>query len=171
MKIVLFSAFALIGVFSAAASHAQDTNYNFPGGNESLTANVPLNEISARAYRNFVKCYGFISGSVWQKRQQGYIVRFFSSDSVLNIVRYSLRGNPGVAYTYYTAKNAPPDICAWMKTMYAEYSILYVNELKSGNSTTFEIGLLDDDKFRVIEEKNGEISSTLFISGYANANH
>jgi len=55
--------------------------------------------------------------------------------------------------------------------MYAEYSILYVNELKSGNSTTFEIGLLDDDKFRVIEEKNGEISSTLFISGYANANH
>jgi len=45
------------------------------GGN-TINSNVPLNEISIHAYRDFQKMFPAVSGEYWLKTAEGYIVSF-----------------------------------------------------------------------------------------------
>ncbi|HXD77134.1 MAG TPA: hypothetical protein VN616_04965 [Puia sp.] len=166
MNRILCCAVLAIGLGCASKSSAQTFDYHFSPDNESLTANVPLNEISARAFRNFVKSYGYIPGAIWHKREGGYSVMFHTPDSVLYVVHYSTHGRPCDTHVFYTAKNAPPAVSMAVKNVYGRGDILFVTKFDDGVKAIFEIGLLQGDRLRVVEDKNGDVNSVQVFNQY-----
>lgn len=166
MNRTLFGVALVIGLFTTSTLRAQWINYQFNADNESLTSNVPLNEISTRAFRNFIKSYGYVPSAIWYKTADGFSVRFYSRDSAMYLIHYTSRGNPIDAHMYYTMKNAPTDVCSAIRSVYPSYDIVFVDELNNGITTVFEVGLLLDDEFLIVDEKRGEISPVQGFTAY-----
>lgn len=59
---------------------------------DTVTSNVPMNEISLRAFRNFKKNYGVVPYSQWRKGPEGYVVTFYDADSVQYYLYYTIQG-------------------------------------------------------------------------------
>jgi len=139
-------------LFFANRGTAQFVTYHFPAHDDSVITNVPLNEISTRAFRNFVKNYGFVPSATWRKGPGGFTVRFFSRDSVLHIVRYDPHGRLFEDLQYYSEENAPVDIRRSMARLYAGYSILFVNQLDDGGGKSiYDVGLTGNYQLRIVE--------------------
>jgi len=164
----LFYPLLTVCLLSVSATAAQSMSplvtYHFPAPDDSLTTNVPLNEISTRAFRHFVKDFGHIPSATWRKGERGYSVKFYSADSVLHIVDYDLRGGRCDDHLYYNDANAPADIRAWMARVYSGDSILFVNELNDGSKSIYNVGLTAKGELRIVEIRNEEIRTIqLFV--------
>lgn len=150
-----------------AQGTAQLVTYHFPANDDSLITNVPLNEISTRAFRNFVKAFGYVPSAIWRKGDRGYAVRFYSADSVLHIVDYDLRGHLCDDHLYYNEENAPVDIRNWMMRVYSGSSILFINELDNGIKPIYNVGLIENDELRIVEIRNDESKTIQLFARYA----
>ncbi len=166
MNRTLFVAVFVICCFAGSHLAAQSFTYRFDSDKDSLTTNVPLNEISTRAFRNFIKTFGDIPAATWTKRAGGITVRFYTPDSVQYLVQYSRNGHPLTTHVYYTDKNAPTRVCADIKYRYPEYAMLFVNELDNDAAPIFEVGLLDDTEFLLVQVKNDEVTPVRSFTGY-----
>lgn len=158
-RALLCAAFFVVCLLSGFHARSQLISYQFDIDHKSLTTNVPLNEISARAFRNFVKTFGYVSGSIWRKQRQGYSATFYSADSALYVSHYSNRGRPAGIYVYYTGGNAPADVRSLMRYLYTGDQILYVDEFRSGAQSLFEIGLEEGGQLRVVQQKDGDVKT------------
>ncbi|HTR28680.1 MAG TPA: hypothetical protein VMH27_05390 [Puia sp.] len=158
MNRIVHSAILAIGLFSASTTIAQTIPYHFDADHDSLTTNVPLNEICARAFRNFVKFYGFVKTAVWNKQSEGISVRFYTPDSILYVVHYTTRGRALDTHVYYTGRNAPSRVCSDVRSYYPKYTMLFVNELDDHVTPVFEVGLLDDHKFLLVRVKEDQVT-------------
>jgi len=154
-RIVTSAALAVL-LLSALQGAAQLVTYHFPINNDSLITNVPLNEISTRAFRNFVKCFGFRPSAEWRKGPGGYSVRFYSADSAVYTVMYSVRGAPLETHVSYTRANAPDNVRSVIGNLYTGSSILFVEELDRGTRSIFQIGLVRQDVVQIVEMNDGE---------------
>jgi hypothetical protein len=157
MNRVVFFAILIFPWLSGPDASAQMMTYHFPADNQDVTTNVPLNEISTRAFRNFINAYGFVSAAVWRKEKVGYTVRWFGRDSIEYIVHYTSRGSLTDTHIYYTSQNAPPEIRAEMKRLYPAYDILYVNELEESDHPLYEVGLAYDGLMLIVDMKDKEV--------------
>jgi len=146
---------------------AQFVTYHFPAHDDSVISNVPLNEISTRAFRNFVKNYGFIPSATWRKGPGGFTVRFFTPDSVLHIVRYDPHGRLFEDLLYYNEDNAPVDIRRSMARLYAGYSLLFVNQLDDGGGRpVYDVGLTENDQLRIVKIQKDGTMDVQVVSPY-----
>ncbi|HEV2353956.1 MAG TPA: hypothetical protein VGR89_06925 [Puia sp.] len=166
MNRTLFAVVIVMSLLSDLRAKAQLIRYQFEPDHEWLTTNVPLNEISARAFRNFVKSFGYIPGSVWRKQREGYSASFYTADSVLYVSHYSSHGRPNGIYVYYTGSNAPAEVRSDMTYLYAADRILYVDEYRNGEQPLYEIGLEEGGQLRVVQEKQGEIKTIELFTRY-----
>lgn len=170
MNRTLFVAVIAICLFSGYQVAAQPFTYRFDGDKDTVTSNVPLNEISTRAFRNFIKTYGCIPTATWTKRPGGISVRFWTADSVQYLVQYGKNGHPVNTHVYYTEKNAPKNVCAEVRIYYPHYDMLFVNELDFDSIPVFEVGLLADTQFVLVQVKNDEVTPVRSFSGYIKPN-
>ncbi len=54
----------------------QPFSYRYPFSNGIFTSNVPLNEISPRAFRHFLKTFPQINDEKWTMTSQGIVASF-----------------------------------------------------------------------------------------------
>lgn len=151
-------------LFSAPRASAQLINYHFTADNAYVTSNVPLNEISARAFRHFVKNFGDVPTAVWRKEAKGYTVRWYTSDSIGYIVHYSPHGMFFDTHIYYTALNAPADVRAEMGHLYPQYTLLFVNELAEVDHPLYEVGLAHEGRMLIVDLKDKAIEAEQYFA-------
>jgi hypothetical protein len=157
MNRILFFAIVIFPFLSGPDASAQLMTYHFTADNQDVTTNVPLNEISTRAFRNFINTYGFVSAAVWRKEKEGYAVRWFDTDSVEYIVHYTPRGRLADTHLYYTGQNAPREIRTLMGRLYPAYDLLYVNELEDSAHPLYEVGLADNRLMLIVDVQDKEV--------------
>jgi hypothetical protein len=157
MNRILALALVILTSLPGSRAFAQSITYHFTADNEDITTNVPLNEISTRAFRNFVKTYGFVSAAIWRKAEPGYTVRWFSADSVEYLVHYTQRGALSDTHIYYTRLNAPPEIRTQMGRLYPAYDLLFVNELEESDHPLYEVGLAYNGLMLIVDVKDKEV--------------
>jgi hypothetical protein len=75
--------------------------YAYPGS--SFATNVPLNEISSRAFKDFAKHYSRSNNEKWFKTPK-FIIASFKNDSILYKIYYSKGGVFLYSYKYYDEK-------------------------------------------------------------------
>ncbi len=156
-RIVLLALIILAFLSGPRASAQQLIAYHFTADNQDVTTNVPLNEINPRAFRQFIKAYGFVPTAVWRKAEQGYSVRWYDMDSIGYIVHYTLRGALSDTHIYYTPRNAPPEIRTQMGRLYPKYDLLFVNELEENDHPLYEVGLAYNGLMLIVDVKDKEV--------------
>lgn len=164
MNRILASTMVILFFLSGPRTSAQLINYHFSADDQYLTSNVPLNEISARAFRNFIKNFGYVPAAVWRKEDQGYTVRWYTTDSVGYIVHYTLRGMLFDTHVYYMPKNAPPEIRSEMGHLYPEYTLLFVNELADGEHPLYEAGLIHNGLMLIVDMKDRAVQAEQYFA-------
>ena len=167
MTRIIHSAILVISLFSTSGLTAQSIAYRFDADHDTLTTNVPLNEICARAFRNFMKFYGFVPTAVWNKQTEGISVRFYTPDSILYVVHYTIRGRALDTHVYYSDKNAPSRVCSDVRHYYPSYTVLFVNEVDDHLTPVFEVGLLDDREFLLVRVKEDQVTQVESFKGFA----
>ena len=105
----------------------------------SLTSNVPLNEIRSSVFRSFLKKFPEAFASRWIKTSEGYRVYFKVGDSVSYRIAYTQRGQLIREYVNYSESHAPADIMGIIMSQYPGYKIQFVNAFNNGEGYTYGI--------------------------------
>jgi hypothetical protein len=129
--------------------------YSDPGNN--FTSNVPINELSAKAFRRFHRRFREVStGESWFKYDQGYQVSFvlaqhheFAYFDVSGVFLYSLR--------YYDGKELPKDLAELVKRRFPDYKIDVVTEVNDGQKTFYTLQIINPDYIKVLTVADGRI--------------
>src|SRR5580693_1839314 len=129
--------------------------YSDPGNN--FSSNVPINELSAKAFRRFHRRFREVStGESWFKYDQGYQVSFvldqhheFAYFDQNGIFLYSLR--------YYDGKELPKDMVEIVKRRFPDYKINVVTEVNDGQKTFYTLQIINPDYIKVLTMADGRI--------------
>ena len=136
---------------------AQD--FQFVVSGDSLTSNVPMNEISPKAFRHFEQQFGVVAVTSWHKYLKGYMVTFPAADSSVYYVYMTRRGTPYRTVIVFTISGVPREVRAAMAAYDHGGSILFAGELLQGEKPLYEVGLEDASTVRIVDMRDGEIQT------------
>jgi hypothetical protein len=131
-------------------------SYEYAYAGNSFVSNVPLNEISSKAFKHFVKNYSAITNEKWIKIPDG-IVAIFTNDSVLNKIFYNRKGTFLYSYKYYDEKKCRVDLKKMVEQVYPQFHITCAIELFDGQNIVYGIKITNNEITRTLELNNGEI--------------
>lgn len=164
--------FFLIFIFLIAVpqlNHAQvqtsetadnsEKEYKYDFQKRSFESNIPLNEVSAKAFRHFTKNYTGSNNETWIKTADGLMV-VFRKDSTLYKVFYTFPGRFLYSIKYYLTTNYPLVLNKIIGNTYPGYHIKNVVESFDGRKTDFDIQIINATTTRNIELANGETKIT-----------
>jgi hypothetical protein len=141
---------------SVADKNADATAYHYTDTKNNMTTNVPLNELSVKAYRHFEKNYADIHKETWTKFSGGTVVTFTNNSAFCKIF-YDTRGDFVYSYKYYDGKNCSPELTKMLQRLYPQYKIISVVELFDGYKTVYGINISNGKMTKSLEIKNDEI--------------
>jgi hypothetical protein len=158
MKKLLIATGISIVVLSGSA-------YSQQSGRQLAAANVKtlrprnqfLNEINARAMRDFVNRYGDAVDALWHQTDNCYVAVFIR-DSIHYRVIYSNRGDLNYVMKYYEENRLPRNIRAQIKSTYYDYKIFIVQEIESSDrATIYIVNLQGDGDWKKVKLCQGEM--------------
>lgn len=144
------------GISGPTAKGTRETvRYSDPGNN--FFSNVPINELSAKAYRRFHRRFREVgSGEYWFKYEQGYQVSFtldqhhaFAYFDPAGVFLYSLK--------YSEGKELPKDMELFVKRRFPDYKIDVVTEVNNGQGTFYLLQIMNADKIKVLTIADGRV--------------
>ena len=119
--------------------------------------------IHPKAIREFRKYYSNATGTQWTAiGNEGFVCRFLQADNA-NRAYYNKIGNWICTVSDLSEKNMPQDLRQLVRTMYIDYSILFVQEiiLPEGYEPIYKIQIQNEKKFVVLKVIDGEIGEVL----------
>lgn len=129
--------------------------YSDPGNN--FFSNVPINELSARAYRRFHRRFRVVeTGETWFKSQQGYKVSFMLGTHP-EFAYFDPGGGFLYALRYYDGKEVPKDMGEFVKRRFPGYRIDLVTEVNDGQKTFFMVQIMNPSYIKVLSVSDGRI--------------
>jgi hypothetical protein len=132
-----------------------------------FSANVPMNEISIRAFRHFRHLYpSGISAENWYKSSQGYEVSFLL-DNHRNRVYFDPKGAFLFGLKYGDGKEAPRRTGEYIKKNYPDYRIETVTEISNGEKTFYSVKIVSPSFVRTLffDEERVETTEVLINGG------
>ena len=142
MKKILWSVYVTALVLIPKYDHAQPVivvhsnetmiAYHYDDNKNSITSNVPLNELSTKAYRHFEKNYAEVNKETWTKVSAGTVVTFINNSAFCKIF-YNTKGDFVYSFKYYDQKNCSAELTKMIGHAYPGYTIISVVELFDGN--------------------------------------
>ena len=128
-----------------------------PGDN--FSSNVPINELSTKAYRRFHRRFRDVStGEYWFKYEDGYKVSFtvdrhhsFAYFNTSGICLYSVR--------YYGARELSADLREFVKRRFPDYGVDMVTEVNDGQKTFYVLQIMNPDHIKVITIADGRVDT------------
>ena len=130
--------------------------YTYTVSDNIIASNVPLNEISARAFRHFSRHYSFAVSEKWIKVPHGEVVSFVQ-DSKNYQVFYSKKGYFLYSFTYYPGANCSAELTKTIAGIYPGFQIINATELYDGNKTTYGITITNGEVNRSLEYRGERI--------------
>jgi hypothetical protein len=138
-----------------AAGAGSVERYSDPGNN--FSSNVPINELSARAYRRFHKRFGAVeTGETWCKSQDGYKVSFML-DAHHEFAYFGTGGDFLYSLRYYDGKEIPRETGEFVRRRYPSYKIDLVTEVNDGQKTFYMVQIMNPNYIKVLSVSDGRI--------------
>jgi hypothetical protein len=132
--------------------------YSDPGNN--FFSNVPINELSARAFRRFHRRFREVTaGEYWFKYAQGYQVSFML-DQHHEFAYYDPNGLFLCSLRYYEGTELPRDVAENVKRRFPGYKIDVVTEVNNGQKTFYTLQIMNPDFIKVLTIDDGRIEIT-----------
>jgi hypothetical protein len=160
----IFLAWIVLSIASTHRGYCQAPAFMYEDGNNMLTSNVMLNELSPRAFRHFKKNFSSVYFEEWTKRPDGYMVTFYSGDTAIYHIFYSISGRFNRYNVYYTSERVPPDLLRRLQyfEQQKEVSIMYATELADALHISYEVGIREGNMLRVVEVEGDGSVTTMF---------
>lgn len=134
---------------------AGPVKYSDPGNN--FSSNVPINELSPRAYRRFHRRFDAVkSGEYWFKSTDGYKVSFVLGQHD-EFAYYDLNGGFRYSMKYYDGKDIPQEAGEIVRRRFPEYKIDLVTEVNDGQKTFYLVQILNPLFIKVLSVTDGRI--------------
>jgi hypothetical protein len=139
----------------AVMGEGDNVNYSDPGNN--FTSNVPINELSPKAYRRFHRRFPEVpTGEFWFKYAAGYQVSF-TLDQHHEFAYYDQSGMFLYSLKYFEGKDLPGDMEWVVKRRFPDYKIDVVTEVNNGQKTFYMLQIISPDKIKVLTFVDGRI--------------
>ena len=158
----LLTGFILLSVFpntgSAQNIVAGISNDEFTG-TTSETINkeyVKTGEVAMRALRNFEKSFKPAENVNWYKVKGGFMV-YFRLNGDKKVCGYDLKGNWMYNFVSYGEDKLPRPIWYLVKSVYYDYSIVWINQIQTINKTIYVVHLDGKDTYKNIRVCNDEM--------------
>ncbi|HLY69948.1 MAG TPA: hypothetical protein VKR53_09470 [Puia sp.] len=174
MKRILGIVCIMVLVFRPTGDYAQSVSvvnknekgalYYYHDARNFITSNVPLNELSVKAYRHFEKNYADINQETWTKNAGGTLVTFTSNAAFCKIF-YDTKGDFRYSFKYYNKKGFPAELTKMIENAYPQNQVVSLVELFDGEQSIFGINISNGEITKSLEMKNGEIK---FLDEYRN---
>lgn len=131
-------------LFGTDRVSGQDPVYTYQPGGIAFANDLLLNDIPAKAYRNFLHEYPFATAEHWSRTGNGFAVRFATRDSAYYHCFYDGKGRFERALTFYAKGTIPDELKPTMKNVLKHYDVLATSALDDGIRKTYEITLTND---------------------------
>lgn len=114
-----------------------------------------MNEGGVKALRHFHAAFGGVSGVQWSAVVGGYMAQF-ANEGVVTRVFYDAGGNWRHTIRYYDGKKLSAGVRSLVRSVYYDYAILSVEEVKLVDKTVYLVNIEGDKKgmtIRVCEDE------------------
>lgn len=129
--------------------------YSDPGNN--FFSNVPINELSAKAYRRFHRRFREVpTGEYWFKYEQGYQVSFML-DQHHEFAYFNPNGLFLYSLKYYEGRELSRDMVEFVKRKFPDYKIDIVTEVNDGQKTFYMLQIMNPNYIKVVTIADGRI--------------
>ena len=148
-------------ILSPCLSFAQNdfhpAAYTYNDEGNTVTSNVPLNEINAHAWRNFHRLFPAATGEeTWLLSDGGYKVSF----NIHGVQYQAWFGNHGVyrySLHYYSGKEIPRDPGDLIRRKYPDYQLNIVTEITNGEKTVYLVRLINSMHIKTVSVCDGDL--------------
>jgi hypothetical protein len=131
------------------------TVYSDPGNN--FFSNVPINELSAKAYRRFHRRFREVpTGEYWFKYAEGYQVSF-TMDQHHEFAYFNPGGTFMYSLRYYGAGELSKDMREFVKRRFPDYTVDVVTEVNDGMKTFFMLQIMNPDHIKLVTISEGRV--------------
>jgi len=138
------------------------------GNGGPISSNVPLNEISVRAYRYFHTTWPSIRDEVWYKTDKAFIVSF-KNDAHRKKAFFNLRGVFLYSMEYYPGEDLSAEVAAVVLRKFPDHRIGIVTQVSNRGKTWFYVKIENGSVLRTLSIIDGkvEVCEELINSGAA----
>jgi hypothetical protein len=114
--------------------------------------------VDIHAIRNFSRAYKDASNAEWQSLKEGGYVCRFTHNGVTKRAFYDERGGWLITIAGYTADHLPEDVRRQVRSVYYDYTILYIHELSvPGRPVVYLVQVQDKKTIREVRIMEGEM--------------
>ena len=103
-----------------------------------------LNELNAKAVRNFTRQYEHVQEVQWAKSANGYNTAYFTQDGVNTWVFYTKKGNYLGRGCFYSEEKLSPYIRHRIKSTYYDLTINHITEIEWNDKLVYIISTKDE---------------------------
>ena len=143
--IVLITVLTLCSTTTLAQKAVYDTTERIK------TGDIPLNEISTRAVRHFIKHYPYARDEKWFITSKGFVASFTSQDKIYRVYYNQKGGFRLSVVTYYEGKSFPLALERLVSIGYPGSEIKGIVELFNGTERLYGITISNNQLYRLIE--------------------
>jgi hypothetical protein len=131
--------------------------YTYNDQGNTISSNIPLNEINSHAWRNFHRLFPTGSGGEsWFHSDQGYEVSFILNGSYYQAF-FEQRGGYRYSLHHYAGKEIPRGPGDQIKRKYPDYQLNIVTEITDGEKTVYLVRLVSPTNIKTISLCDDEI--------------
>jgi hypothetical protein len=142
-----------IAIISFAFTNYKD--HRRGDGDEKLR----MNEIKARAARDFSDRYPGIDNERWYRFKTGFSAKY-SQNQVLNNVYYDRMGFYITTIRYYKEKNIPADLKKFIIDNFAGYTIISATEVITPKESAFHFNIKNKMRLKTVKISDTEFEVT-----------
>jgi hypothetical protein len=117
---------------------------------------APVNEISTRAFKDFRKAFRDVKDEKWFTLPNGYLAEFMIHDAK-SVTVYDSKGNWKFTICYYGEKSLPDEIRATVKSVFYDYSITLVEEIRIQEKVIYLVHMQNESTWKNIRVSDGEM--------------
>ena len=128
-----------------------------------FSSNVPLNEISTKAFRYLAKHFPGIAGETWTKNISGYTAVFWDHGTLTKLY-FNPRGGFYFSLRYYLNGELKNDVRQIVTRAFPTYKIAIVTEAFDGMRTQYGINISNGEKIKMVNVRNGVIDNVKDIN-------
>lgn len=152
----LLAVFILLSAFTETA-HAQNiiagiSNNEFTSTTDETESRdrVKPAEVNMKAIRNFEKSFKQAKNVNWYEVKDGFMVYFYQNE-IKEVCGYDSKGRWMYSLVSYSEKKLPAPVWHRVKTVYYEYSIIWVNQIEINNKIIYVVHLENENTYKNVK--------------------
>jgi hypothetical protein len=145
----------VITIATISFSFINDNVHRRGDGDEKLR----MNEIKARAARDFSDRYPGIDNERWYRFRTGFSAKY-SQNQVINNVYYDRMGFYITTIRYYKEKNIPVNLKNFIKENFTDYTIVSATEVITPKESAFHFNIKNKTRLKTVKVSDTEFEVT-----------